>query len=109
PEELRRLLGAVMVRNTRSSADIKLPPRRAETALFEPTNEERAFWEQWERELRERLATLDAGQASLWGRLLLQAAGSSPQAWLDAIESFPDAACVERWRQSAPLEESWRR
>jgi SNF2 family DNA or RNA helicase len=106
-DELRRLLGAVMIRNTRSSSGIKLPPRRAETVLFEPTAEEKTFWEAWERELRERLAVLPAGQASLWGRLFLQTAGSSPQAWLDALGSFPDAAAVERWRQSAPLQQSW--
>ncbi len=31
PEELRRLLGQVMIRNTRANAGIALPPRRAET------------------------------------------------------------------------------
>ena len=31
PEELRRLLGQVMIRNTRANAGLKLPPRRAET------------------------------------------------------------------------------
>ena len=36
PEELRRLLGQVMIRNTRANAGIQLPPRRAETVLFEP-------------------------------------------------------------------------
>ena len=36
PEELRRLLGQVMIRNTRANAGLKLPPRRAETVLFEP-------------------------------------------------------------------------
>jgi hypothetical protein len=45
PEELRRLLGQVMIRNTRANAGIALPPRRAETALFEPDAAEREFWE----------------------------------------------------------------
>lgn len=31
PEALRRLMGSVMIRNTRSVADLKLPPRRATT------------------------------------------------------------------------------
>jgi len=107
PEELRRLLGQVMIRNTRANAGITLPSRRAETALFEPTGSERAFWEAWDQELREVLETFDVRQSSLWGRLLLQAAGSSPRAWRAALASFPDAARAERWRQSAPLEESW--
>ena len=41
PEELRRLLGQVMIRNTRANAGIQLPPRRAETVLFEPEAAER--------------------------------------------------------------------
>ena len=109
PEELRRLLGQVMIRNTRSNAGIKLPSRRAETVLFEPSADERVFWDTWEREFRETLATLSASQASLWGRLLLQAAGSSPNAWRSALDSFPDAAGAERWQQAAPLTESWRK
>ena len=67
-----------MIRNTRANAGIQLPPRRAETVLFEPEAAERAFWEQWETEFRACLAQLSPSQASLWGRLLLQAAGSSP-------------------------------
>jgi SNF2 family DNA or RNA helicase len=90
PEELRRLLGQVMIRNTRANAGLKLPPRRAETVLFQPDEAERVFWQQWEGEFRARLAALPASQASLWGRLLLQAAGSSPAAWRSALEKFPD-------------------
>ena len=109
PEELRRLLGQVMVRNTRANAGINLPPRRAETVLFEADEAERAFWQQWEKEFRERLAQLSASQASLWGRLLLQAGGSSPAAWREALEKFPDRAAARAWREQAPLEGSWRR
>ncbi|MBM3855805.1 MAG: DEAD/DEAH box helicase, partial [Verrucomicrobia bacterium] len=81
PEELRRLLGQVMIRNTRANAGVDLPPRRAETVLFAPEAAEGAFWRQWETEFRGCLARLNASQASLWGRLLLRAAGSSPAAW----------------------------
>jgi len=109
PEELRRLLGQVMIRNTRANAGIQLPPRRAETVLFEPDPAERAFWESWEQELRPRLADLNAGQSSLWGRLLLQAAGSSPAAWRDAIEKFPDRDAARRWRQNPLPEAGWAR
>ncbi|HTL55051.1 MAG TPA: SNF2-related protein [Candidatus Limnocylindrales bacterium] len=109
PEELRRLLGQVMIRNTRANAGLKLPPRRAETVLFAPGAGEREFWEKWETEFRKRLERLSASQGSLWGRLLLQAGGSSPAAWRAALEKFPDAGAVQAWRRESPLEESWRR
>ncbi|HEV2327709.1 MAG TPA: SNF2-related protein [Verrucomicrobiae bacterium] len=109
PEELRRLLGQVMIRNTRANAGLKLPPRRAETVLFEPDAAERAFWRDWETELRQRLTMLNASQSSLWGRLLLQTAGSSPAAWRAALEKFPDGGAAQRWRETALLETSWRR
>jgi superfamily II DNA or RNA helicase len=109
PEELRRLLGQVMIRNTRANAGIRLPPRRAETVLFEPDDDERVFWQKWENELRAGLSQLSASQSSLWGRLLLQAAGSSPAAWLGALEKFPQPAAARAWRDHAPLESSWRK
>lgn len=109
PEELRRLLGQVMIRNTRASSGVDLPPRHAETVLFEPTAGEREFWQAWESELRTELAKLPVSQASLWGRLLLQAAGSSPAAWRGALEKFPNATAAAAWRSDAPLETSWRR
>ncbi|HWX22861.1 MAG TPA: SNF2-related protein [Candidatus Binatia bacterium] len=109
PEELRRLLGQVMIRNTRANAGLRLPSRRAETVLFEPEPVERAFWQQWEGEFRARLAELSPSQANLWGRLLLQAAGSSPAAWRDALEKFPERAAARAWREQAPLEASWQR
>jgi SNF2 family DNA or RNA helicase len=107
PEELRRLLGQVMIRNTRANAGVQLPPRRAETVLFTPDDSERAFWEKWDTEFRASLSRLSASQSSLWGRLLLQAAGSSPAAWSDALKKFPDHAAARGWRDQAPLESSW--
>lgn len=109
PEELRRLLGQVMIRNTRANAGLKLPSRRAETVLFEPGPGEREFWASWEAEFREHLAALSPSQASLWGRLLLQAAGSSPAAWRSALTRFPDQSAAEAWRKQSPLEASWTR
>jgi superfamily II DNA or RNA helicase len=109
PEELRRLLGQVMIRNTRANAGIDLPPRRAETVLFAPDEAEGVFWRQWETEFRVCLACLNASQSSLWGRLLLRAAGSSPAAWRSALKKFPDTASARAWRDRAPLEASWRR
>jgi superfamily II DNA or RNA helicase len=109
PEELRRLLGQVMIRNTRANAGLHLPPRRAETVLFEPEAAERGFWAQWEAEFRGCLAQLSPSQTSLWGRLLLQAAGSSPMAWREALKKFPDRTAAQAWSAQAPLESSWRR
>ena len=109
PEELRRLLGQVMIRNTRANAGIALPPRRAETVSFEPDEAERTFWQQWETEFRACLGKLSASQASLWGRLLLQAAGSSLAAWREALKKFPDRTSARAWAELAPLEGSWQR
>ena len=109
PEELRRLLGQVMIRNTRANAGIALPPRRAETVSFEPDEAERTFWQKWETEFRACLGQLSASQASLWGRLLLQAAGSSPAAWREALKKFPDRTTARAWAELAPLEGSWQR
>ncbi len=108
PEELRRLLNQVMIRNTRANAGLNLPPRRAETVMFEARDDERAFWQSWESELRAELALLPASQASLWGRLLLQAGGSSPAAWRGALEKFPNHKAAVAWRERAPLEASWK-
>ncbi|MCZ7635519.1 MAG: DEAD/DEAH box helicase [Verrucomicrobia bacterium] len=109
PEELRRALRQVMIRNTRANAGLQLPPRRAETVLFTPDGEERAFWEGWEAELRSSLARMTPGQSSLWGRLLLQAAGSSPHAWREALAKFPEASLRDRWRAGAPFDASWQK
>jgi SNF2 family DNA or RNA helicase len=109
PEELRRLLSQVMIRNTRANAGLKLPPRRAETVLFGAGPGEREFWKQWEAEFRKSLSALNQNQASLWGRLLLQAAGSSPAAWRKALDKFPDRAAARHWLTLSALEESWAR
>ncbi len=109
PAELRRMLGQVMIRNTRANAGVNLPPRRAETVVFEADPTEREFWARWEGDFRQVLSRLEPSPASLWGRLLLQAAGSSPDAWRRALEKFPDRAAARAWREQAPLEASWAR
>ena len=45
PEELRRLLGRVMIRHRHRDVAQRLPERRVETLLVEPTPEERALYE----------------------------------------------------------------
>lgn len=108
PEELRRLLGQVMIRNTRANAGLKLPPRHAQTVLFAAGVGEREFWERWETDFRRCLLALRQNQASLWGRLLLQSAGSSPAAWRKALEKFPDHNAARSWLSESPLDESWK-
>jgi hypothetical protein len=81
-------------------------PAARGNGLFEPTEDERRFWEQWDAELRAALAKLPGNQSKLWGRLLLQAAGSSPNAWRGALEKFPDPI-ARAWREHAPLIASW--
>ncbi|MHB8522451.1 MAG: DEAD/DEAH box helicase [Limisphaerales bacterium] len=109
PEQLRQLLGQVMIRNTRANAGVALPPRRAETVLFHSPETEGRVWQQWEAEFREALARLTPSQASLWGRLVLQAAGSSPAAWREVLQSFPDRAAAARWTAAAGHEQGWTR
>jgi superfamily II DNA or RNA helicase len=109
PEELRRLLGQVMIRNTRANAGIQLPPRRAETVLFQPDSAEQQFWTKWDAELRVALSDLTASQAALWGRLLLQTSGSSPAAWRNALHKFPDQAAARRWQGESAPDASWQR
>ena len=41
---LRELLGEVMVRNTRASCGLKLPPRYVSTVVVEPADDERALY-----------------------------------------------------------------
>ena len=109
PEALRELLGQVMIRNTRANAGIKLPSRRAETVLYEPQPDEAAAWNAWDGELREQIKAFSPAQASLWGRLLLQTAGSSPDAWLDALKKFPDRSIAERWSRELVLARAFER
>ena len=77
--------------------------------IYEPEPAERDFWEKWDRELRDGSDGMPAGKASLWGRLLLQAAGSSPSAWLEALGKFPEPRLAQRWKTNAPMERSWER
>ncbi len=109
PDELRRLLWQVMIRNTRANAGLELPARRAETVVFEPAPAEAAFQAEWEREFRAVLGRLKTSEASLWGRLVLQAIGSSPAAWRRVLERFPDRTESRRWIGGHGLEESWER
>lgn len=82
-EKLRQLLKEVMVRNTRSVTQLKLPPRFARTVRLAPTPAEGDFYQAVSRMVTAQAARLDVrGGDKLAWRQLLQAAGSSPAAAL---------------------------
>lgn len=82
-ERLKRLLGDVMIRNTRAQSGLRLPPRFVTTTVVEPTDEERALYDETRRLLRERAGDAAARRAA--STLLLEA-GSSPRAVAATVE-----------------------
>jgi SNF2 family DNA or RNA helicase len=94
-EALRELLGEVMVRNTRASCGLKLPPRYVSTVVVEPADDERALYAAAMAALR---AAADPRVRRTAGLLLLEA-GSSPaavRATLDRLASDAAFAGVAR-------------
>jgi len=75
-EQLRELLRDVMIRNTRSAIDLKLPKRFAATARLEPNAAERELYNGITDFARARSDSLPAPLL----QLLLREAGSSPAA-----------------------------
>ena len=88
-ERLRRLLGEVMVRNTRAQSGLALPPRFVETIAVDPLPEERAAYEDVVALLREHS---HLGQARLATATLLLEAGSSPAALRATLEKIAATA-----------------
>ncbi|HRR40352.1 MAG TPA: SNF2-related protein [Syntrophales bacterium] len=84
PEQLRRLLKEVMIRNTRSMVDVKLPRRFATTLYVTPTEEERETYELLST-LTRLLHEKEGPTELLTIRNLQMAAGSSPFALRDAL------------------------
>ena len=92
-EALRELLGEVMVRNTRASCGLKLPPRYVSTVVVEPDDAERALYAAAMAAVR---GTAEPGVRRMAGLLLLEA-GSSPAAvrgTLDKLGGEPRFAAV---------------
>jgi SNF2 family DNA or RNA helicase len=75
-DALRELLGEVMVRNTRASSGLKLPPRYVSTIIVDPADDERALYAAAMTALR----TATEPRARRTAGLLLLEAGSSPAA-----------------------------
>jgi SNF2 family DNA or RNA helicase len=81
-ESLRRLLGEVMIRNTRARCGLKLPPRFVTTINIEPAAEERALYDGVLDLLR---AHAGDGRARQQAATLLVEAGSSPHALVGTL------------------------
>ena len=75
-EALRELLGEVMVRNTRASCGLKLPPRYVSTVVVDPADDERALY----AAVMDALRTAVEPRTRRTAGLLLLEAGSSPAA-----------------------------
>jgi superfamily II DNA or RNA helicase len=87
PEKLRQLLREVMIRNTRSMVDVKLPKRFATTFYVPPTEEEKETYEELSAGIR--LLHETAKSPELFTvRNLQMAAGSSPFALKESIGHF---------------------
>jgi len=84
PERLRALLAEVMVRNTRSAADVRLPHRVAASVVVAPSAAEAELYERVSTYVAERYKTgKQSGVMALdW---MQRQAGSSPQALYRSI------------------------
>ncbi len=82
-DKLRELLREVMIRNTRSAIDLKLPRRYATTLRIEPTGPERKIYQGLNDYLR------SAGLNRQTVTLLLREAGSSPSALRESLLRLP--------------------
>ncbi len=86
-EKLKSLLRDIMIRNTRSVIDLKLPKRFASTIRIEPSETEKQIYDSISmlaRDLSGKLSTITI-------RLLMREAGSSPFALKDTLSKLkPD-------------------
>src|SRR4030065_1067630 len=87
--KIRELLRDVMIRNTRSIIDLKLPRRFATTLRIEPAETERKIYQGLNNYLRKD------GLNRLTLNLLLREAGSSPFALKESLPQLP-GECREK-------------
>jgi SNF2 family DNA or RNA helicase len=83
-EKLRQLMREVMVRNTRSVVDVKLPKRFATTIVCQPTDIEQQLYQAINAYLRSHPDELD----KLTRNTLLMRAGSSPMALIESLKGL---------------------
>ncbi len=96
PERLRSLLGEVMVRNTRSAVDVRLPHRIAASVVTPPSPVEAQLYQAVSDFVAQRHRSDDRRTTGLTLHLLQRQAGSSPQA---LVRSLGRALAGERWTQ----------
>ncbi|MBF8271535.1 MAG: SNF2-related protein [Magnetococcales bacterium] len=98
-QQLRDLMREVMIRNTRSLVDVRLPPRHAVTIRLKAEAEERACYDTLTH-LIGAVHTQEENQQRLALHHLLTAAGSSPAAGASVVERFAaKRQGDEPWRQ----------
>jgi superfamily II DNA or RNA helicase len=98
-DTMRDLMRDVMIRNTRSLVEVKLPPRHATTLRLEPTGEEAACYGELSRLVQEAHQTATA-QQRMSLRHLLAAAGSTAATAALAIGRYADKRKVSpAWRE----------
>jgi len=97
PEQLRTMLGDVMIRNTRAAADVKLPRRIAASVPVAPSNIESDLYDRVSRFVA-GLYRQPSGKHAPHGALdvMLRQAGSSPHALArSAAHTLHDAAWLD--------------
>jgi superfamily II DNA or RNA helicase len=103
-ERMRDLMRDVMIRNTRSLVDVRLPPRHAVTVRLEPGAEEAEAYAELNRLVQEAYAD-ETAPRRLALRHLLSSAGSTPATASRAIARFASAGRVggdgRAWRDLA--------
>lgn len=92
-DKLRELLRDVMIRNTRSAIDLKLPRRFAATVRVEPCHVEKEVYSRLNHYLRR------SNLNKLIINLLLRTAGSSPFALRDSLAHMEDGAEINRIKE----------
>lgn len=85
-DRLRELLRDVMIRNTRSAIDLRLPRRFATTLRLEPADAERDIYDGINKYIREQ------GLNKTMVNLLLREAGSSPYALKQTLLNITDGS-----------------
>lgn len=106
-DRMRDLMRDVMIRNTRSLVDVKLPPRHATTQRVDPSDEERACYLELTGLVAEahRKATTQERMAL---RYLLSAAGSTASTAAGAIARRLESRNGNReWREWRKLQERY--
>jgi SNF2 family DNA or RNA helicase len=101
-EALRELLGEVMVRNTRASCGLKLPPRYVSTVVVDPADDERALYAATLKALREATEPRTRRMAGL----LLLEAGSSPAAVTGTIAKLEGDVAFAAVAEAARVDET---